>query len=181
MKRWDWAGNEAIHQLIINNLTFHGMQDISGTALELIHTNAKIINSLFLFNYGSYRGPIGLLEFLILRHRIPPQSLYALVGGALIVNCSNISVTGSRFEGNIAELGGAIFSEGSSNIALINCSLTNNNPFSSRNLCFGGAIFTENGWYNLNVSITAFTCTSINLINTKFSNNRAISLLAEEL
>ena len=53
--------------------------------------------------------------------------------------------------------------------------MTNNRAFSSRNLCFGGAIFTENGWYNLNVSTTTFTWASINLINTIFSNNRALT------
>ena len=127
------------------------MKYINGTALELVHTNAEIINSLFLYNqHGSYRGPIGLLQFLILRQQISPQSLNALVGRALIVNSSNVSATGSRFEGNIVEIGGAFFSEGNSSITLTDCILINNHAFSSTNSGFGGAIviFSENGPYS---------------------------------
>ena len=170
---------ESVHQFIIINSTYHGpvLQDTNGTALELVHTNAKIINSSFLYNYGSYRGPIGLLHYLIMRQQIPPQSLYALVGGALIVNCSNLSVTGSMFEGNIAEIGGAIFSEGSSNIALTDCSFIDNHAYelksSTNYMHFGGAIFSESGPYNSTVAIT--TRASIILINSKFINNTALT------
>ena len=46
---------ESVNQLIINNVMFRGLQGRNGTALELVHTNAKIINSSFLFNqYRSY-------------------------------------------------------------------------------------------------------------------------------
>lgn len=161
---------DSVHQFIIYNSTFHGavLRDTNGTALELFHTNAKIINSSFLFNFGSYRGPIGLLNYLILRQQIPPQSLSALVGGALIVNGSNVSATGSRFEGNIAELGGAIFSQGSSNIVLTDCHLIDNNAYelksSANHIHFGGAIFSE-----------STTKASVMLINSNFVNNRALT------
>ena len=157
---------ESVNQLIINNSIFRGLpQDTSGTALDLVHTNAKIINSSFLYNLGSYRGPIRLqLPYLILQQPIPPQSAYALVGGALIVNCSNMSAVGSKFEGNSAEIGGAIFSQGSSNIIkLTDCSLINNHAFSFSNLGFGGAIFSETG------SMRASTT----LVDTNFFNNTA--------
>lgn len=171
---------ELVHQLIINNSTFHGgLQDTNGTALELVHTNSKIINSSFLFNYGSYRGPIGLLRFLIQRQQIRPQSLFALVGGALIVNSSNVSATGSRFEGNIAEIGAAIFSEGSSNITLTNSSLIDNHAYtlkSSANYIHnGGAIFSErfNSTYILGTTFT--TKASIRLVSSTFINNTALT------
>ena len=158
---------ESVNQLIVKNSTFRGLQGTYGTALELVHTNAEIINSSFLFNqYGSFRGPLGLLEFLIKKQKIPALSVYALVGGALIVNCSNISVTGSRFEGNVAEIGGAIFIEGpNSNVTLTSCILINNTALSSSLLGFGGAIFSENG----------STRGSTTLVNTKFINNRALA------
>ena len=165
---------ESVHQLIINNSTFHsGLRDRNGTALELVHTYAEIINSSFLYNNGSYRGPIGLLKFLILQQKIVPQSLYTLIGGALIVNCSNVSATGSIFEGNNAEIGGAIFSEGSSNIKLTSCSLIHNRAFSSRNLGFGGAIFSESGPYS--PMIAFIMRASVTLVNTKFSSNGAFT------
>ena len=158
---------KTIHQLIINTSTFRGLRNANGTALELVHTDAEIINSSFIFNgYGSYRGPIGLLQFLKIQGRIFQQSVYAQIGGALIINCSNVSIIGSNFEGNSAEIGGAIFGEGSSNITLTNCIFINNHAFSSSCLCFGGAIFSENSPDNP-ITSTA----SILLVNTKFINN----------
>ena len=180
---------ESINQLIVNNLTFHGLQGRDGTALELIHTNAKINNSSFLFNrYGTYRGPLGLLEFLIQRKQIPPQSLYALVGAALIVNGSNVNVTVSRFEGNIAQLGGAIYSEGKSNITLSNCTLINNHALSSGILKGAGGVLlafelthmtiTESIFYSNSAQLhggVIFMALSCNLIilQCQFNNNKA--------
>ena len=164
---------ELVYWIIISNSIFHGLQSANGTALELVHTNSKIINSSFLFNsYGSYRGPVRFLQFLISRQYISRQAIYAQIGGALIVNCSNVSVVESRFEGNVAEIGGAIFSEGNSNIILTNCNLINNHAYSFNGLCFGGAIFSENGTYSL---AAAFTRASIMLVNTTFKNNTSIS------
>ena len=171
---------ESVPQFVITNSTFHGsaQRDTNGTALELVHTSAKIVNTSFLFNYGSYRGPIGLLRYLILRQEIPPQTLSALIGGALIVNDSNLSAMGSRFEGNIAELGGAIFSEGDSSIALIDCHLIDNHAYelksSANHLHFGGAIFSESAPYDSTVANT--TKASVILVNSKFINNTALTV-----
>ena len=47
---------ESVPQFVIINSTFHGsaQRDTNGTALELVHTSAKVVNSSFLFNYGSF-------------------------------------------------------------------------------------------------------------------------------
>ena len=170
------GGNKikSVHQLIINNLKFHGLRSTSDTALELVDTNAKIINTSFNFNYGSYRGPIGLLRFLKLQEQIPQQSsAHAQVGGALIIISSNVSITKSNFEGNIARIGGAIYSEDSS-VIVTNSTFINNHAFTigSSDLCFGGAIFAVNGPYNPTVAFTSRA--SIALINTEFINNTSL-------
>ena len=167
---------ESVYQLIIHRSTFRGLQSANGTALELVHTNAKIVNSSFISNnYGSYRGPIGLLQFQKLQEQTDQQTVYAHIGGALIINSSNVSVTGSRFEGNSAEIGGAVFSEGHSNIILTNCVFTNNHVHCFNNLCLGGAIVSENGPYNPTTLIAAFAVrASTVLVNTNFINNTSI-------
>ena len=170
------GGNKikSVHQLIINTLTFRGLRDTNDTALELVHTNAKIINTTFLFNYGSYRGPIGLLQLLKLQEQIFQQSsAHAQVGGALIMNSSNVSIINSNFKGNIARIGGAIFGEDSS-IIVANSTFVNNHAFmiGSSDLCFGGAIFTENGPYNSTAAFTSRASTV--LIKTKFINNTSL-------
>ena len=169
---------ESVHKLIINSSNFHGLQNTNETVLELVYSNAEIINSSFLFNqHGSYRGPIRLLQFLILQQQIPPQSPYALVGGALIVNSSNVSAAGSRFEGNVAEIGGAIFSVGSSSIILTNCVLVGNHAFNSltsSSLCFGGAIYSEFSLDNSTYLIATYAVrANTMLVNTTFINNTA--------
>ena len=168
------SGNkiESVQQLIINSSTFCGLQDMNGTAFELVHTNAKIINSSFLFNnYGSYRGPIGLLQFLRLQGQTSQQFVYALVGAALIINSSNVSIVESIFEGNTAEIGGAIFGK-NSGIIITNSTFINNHAFGSSDLCFGGAIFIENAPYDPTAAFTSRA--SIVLVNTNFLNNTSI-------
>lgn len=120
--------------------------------------------------------------------RVSSQFLYALVGGALIVDSSNVSATGSRFEGNIAEIGGAIFSEGDSNVTLTNYISINNQALSSSNLNGAGGVLSaselthvtiaESDFYNNSarrdggvVFMTRF-CNLI-ICQCQFSNNKA--------
>ena len=44
---------------------------------------------------------------------------HAYVGGAIIANQSNLTIIKSNFEGNSAEIGGAIFAAVNSNITII--------------------------------------------------------------
>ena len=93
--------------------------------------------------------------------RVSSQFLYALVGGALIVDSSNVSATGSRFEGNIAEIGGAIFSEGDSNVTLTNYISINNQALSSSNLNGAGGV------------LSASELTHVTIAESDFYNNSA--------
>ena len=53
----------ACHKLEVRNSLFLG-NNTSGSALELIDTNARIVNCFFAFNTcGNFRGPIQILKF----------------------------------------------------------------------------------------------------------------------
>ena len=103
------GGNQVRHveEFLVNNTKFEGQHN-SGTALELIETAAKIVNSTFVSNRkGSYR------KFAV----IDPWSGHTIdvfIGGAIIAtNSTNITISQSRFEDNGAECGGAIFADNS--------------------------------------------------------------------
>lgn len=170
---------ESAHQFILNGSTFNGQHNTTGTALELSHTDATIINSSFTFNrYGSYRGPIELLCLSRLQQdtlRLQ-NSTYARVGGALIIKSSNVSVTGSYFEGNSAEIGGAIFIEGTCNIKLTNSSFINNHVIFSftMRMCFGGAIFYCSCDPTASTFDRPLKGNAITVDNSNFINNTAV-------
>ena len=68
---------------------------------------------------------------------------HVLVGGAIVLTSSNINITGSRFEGNSAGVGGVIFSELHSNITIIilNTTLEGNHDLKVHGNCnFGSGI-----------------------------------------
>ena len=93
-----------VKQLSVENSIFQGVND-SGTALEIIASNANITNSSFIFNR------IGRCQRKI---NTPKNSMYVLVGGAIYAlglnryKNNNITIVGSRFESNGAEIGGAM-------------------------------------------------------------------------
>lgn len=93
-----------MHQFTVQGSLFFGQGD-SGTALEIIQSNAYVVNCSLLHNkIGSYRGPIGILEDHIKESDIK-LSTHAFVGGALIVNQSNVTLTRSKLENNHANIG----------------------------------------------------------------------------
>ena len=138
----------------------------SGTALELINTNSRIVNCTFANNtYGNYRGPIQILIFWKKWHKRVSPSVYAHVGGAMIINHSTIAIESSTFEGNRAGIGGAIFATSGSNITISKSSFTSNGALSNCKL--GGALHSESG-----ISYHYRTIT-VNIIGSKFSKNEA--------
>ena len=65
-----------------------------------------------------------------------------MVGGALIVAHSNLTIDNCLFEGNSANIGGAIFSEAESNITINNSNFTSNTAAGcDRGPCSGGVLF----------------------------------------
>ena len=195
------CGNSAIisvNQLTVQHCSFLGRRNCSGTALEIIETNATIVNTSFVSNtMGSHRGPIGILEYRNKQGETDDiVSVYAFVGGAIIATQSDVTVTGSTFEQNHAEIGGAIFSNQGSNITVMNCTFADNHVCSKgrSKLYFGGVLYYENGFKNIGESteqvvilncefdnnsaahggvVTMFNCCSININLSNFHNNRA--------
>ena len=195
------CGNNKIvssHQLKIKNTHFFG-SNASGTALELIDTNAKIINCSFAFNtHGNLRGPIQVLKFWQKKFKRLNVSVHVYVGGAIIANHSTAIIVGSIFWNNSAEVGGAIFATSGSNITILNSSFNGNSAIHRVNSCtmtycqIGGALYTENStiYRSTNViifgsefskntaayggAISTFNC-SLNATSSRFCNNSAIS------
>ena len=121
-----------VKELSIKNSTFQGEKE-SGTALEIIYTNANITNSSFICNR------IGRCLWMTSN---TDSSICILVGGAIyavgsIIN--NITIVGSRFESNGAEKGGAMFAIGCKmtvvNTTFINNCVTVSNTSIKENLC----------------------------------------------
>ena len=153
----------SVEKLTVQNCSFIGSES-SGTALNIIHSNAYFINCSFLSNrIGTYHGPIWILE-----HQEEPSydnfTVYALVGGAMIANQSNVSIVGSKFGKNHAGVGGAIYSTLGSQISITNSTFTENNVCLMQYLneypvCFGGVLFCEN------------KCSQVEIINSDFISN----------
>ena len=166
---------ESVWQLAIEDSMFFGRDNNSGAvaaAFELVNTNALITKSSFVFNgNGSYRGPIGLLQLYSLQAPTSEVNVYAFVGGALIATQSNVTITNSYFEGNRAQIGGAIFVEKGSTVIVSNSSFINNHAFYSHAPYIGGAIYCENSPYNSKNT----TSTNVFITDANFINNLAYS------
>ena len=98
-------------------MTFHVKSD-SRTALEIIATNMYISNSTFSFNR------IGRCLTIDIELS---KTYHTLLGGAIFATqCSNITIVGSKFESNGAEIGGALFVSMGSNLKILNCTFIDN-------------------------------------------------------
>ena len=186
------GGNRIISvgHLTVDSCLFIGQRE-SKTALEIIKSSASIVNASLLFNeVGSYRGPFGILLQQDSNNTISP---YTFVGGAMIVNQSNLSITGCRFERNHAILGGAIFGTGNTSISITNSNFTDNYACVDRDgICCGGAIYIENPDHSFEAKaneivisdsmffnntgfhggvLAAYNCSVVKITSSKFNNN----------
>ena len=99
----------SVDKLTVQNCSFIGSES-SGTALNIIHSNADFVNYSFLSNrIGTYHGPIWILKQQ--EERLYDSfTPYAFVSGAMIANQSNISIVGSKFNKiSYASIGCAIY------------------------------------------------------------------------
>ena len=126
------GGNQIvfIEEFVIEDTSFKG-QENSETALEIIGTTAKIVDSIFACNTK------GLHRCVIFDHKYVCSD-DGFVGGALIATNSTISVNQSRFEDNRADFGGAIFLEQHSIITVSGSAFINNNATDS-----GGGLYSS--------------------------------------
>ena len=126
-----------VDQVTLNDCTFWGLKD-NKSAIELINTTALIrSSSFFSYTVGNYKF-IGL-------HKVT-------TGGAIVATQSSIEIIQSLFKENKAEVGGAIFGEAGSTIALVNCTFVKNFVV-GRHKCEGGVLYVQNG-----CSVTIHNC-----------------------
>ena len=134
-----------VDNFMILNSTFRG-QGYSGTALELVNTTAQIVNCTFSSNRN------GKTEYFFSNY----YSYSRQVGGAIIANHSNVSISHSIFVNNGAyyiHYGGAIFAEQQSILNIYTSVFINNSGLL-------GMLYSS----SCNIRIEA----------SKFSNNNAL-------
>ena len=168
---------ESVDQFLFEESSFTGHQEMVGTALEIIETNAVISRSCFHSNwFGSCKNIFSI------------ESDCYNVGGAIIANRSNLVINESEFRGNRARMGGAIFVSGHINdtstddnghnewhSALYTETVLHTLIITGSKFCnnhakeYGGAIFDNNyNSYSIEISRSQFT-------NNTSSNGGAIS------
>ena len=155
---------ESISHLLIEDTSFQG-QDDSSTALEFVGTTAVIERSVFISNSVGNLKNIGINMW-----EKGSKPFHSLAGGAVIVTHSFITIIGSTFEDNNAQVGGAIFGELGSNIIIINSTFVGNHVASHNNYSdsYGGALYAQSG-------CTLEIYNSVFNNNTVFNNNAVIS------
>ena len=56
---------EAVNQFILENSSFYGQAGSPGTILEIVETNAHIVNSFFMFGtVGNFHQQVNILEYI---------------------------------------------------------------------------------------------------------------------
>ena len=119
----------------VTMLTLENVQHSSIKRLNLFQTTAKILKSSFNYN--------GLNNYFNVSS-----------GGAITAYRSNVSISGSSFEGNSADQGGAIFVDSETNIIITNSTFTRNQGI------WGGVLFSG---CNCNIKV----------VSTVFIDNKA--------
>jgi predicted outer membrane repeat protein len=159
----------SVESFTVQNSSFIG-QNESGTALNIKQSNAIFENCSFLFNIkGIYIGPLQVISFWRKRPHFNnfTNSDYAFVGGATMVTQSNLTIFGSRFNGNHADIGGAIFSI-TSTIIIKNSIFTENGGCKKSKFCFGGVMYSTNG------NVIDRSSKQITIVDCLFYNNTAL-------
>ena len=125
----------SVTKFMVKNVLFLGQKDHTGTTLEIVLTNSVITNCSFVDNrFGKYHGPFKVWKL----------SVHAHIGGAIIANQSNMTITETKFEGNTAEIGGAIFATLGSNVTIIKSTFNENKATCLTNTnCVGGVLYSE--------------------------------------
>ena len=145
---------ESIGHILIEDTVFLG-QKKNSSALELTRSTAVVSESAFVSNM------IGSLKPMKIKN--PNIAMAYYIGGAVILTQSNVVFVQSLFKQNSAEVGGAIFCEGHSNITVIDTIFERNHVTSwhSATVCYGGAVYCQHGCY-------------LKLENSTFDSNKAI-------
>ena len=152
---------ESVHLFTMEQSLFEG-QNV-GSALKLNRVTAIIFDSYF----NSCKGE-SIIYFVTccLDTGFEPYTTTLTVGGAIVVNHSQLVIHNSEFRHNKADIGGVIFSVGQSNISIISSNFINNRASfdpSSYRYCFcgGGALHSDD-------------TSRIYINNSRFTGNSAL-------
>ena len=128
---------DLVSQLTIQHSMFDG-QNKENTSVIVTKSIVNITATSFISNTaGSLLGNIS-------PQPLPSLSTIATVGGALIITNSNLTLDGCSFEGNVANIGGAIFSESKNNITIRNSMFISNHAKDcDSGHCYGGVLFID--------------------------------------
>ena len=133
----------AIKMFMLDNMVFlyH-----SGSVFQFVSSEAWIIKSSFISNSGGSIHDVPL-EFTVvdmLWIAISNYYRHAHVGAAIAIAQSNIVISGCVFEGNQAQLGGAVFVEQQSNVTITGTAFGQNYANCHLSRCTSGAIYSGN-------------------------------------
>ena len=148
---------ETISNLFVEDAMFFG-RNKRNSALKLNRTTTAVVNdSAFISNMVGNLNPVTLK--ISKNHTIS----MAYVGGAILIAQSNVVFIQCLFKKNSAEVGGAIFCEGHSNITVIDTIFEKNYVSGGHNatVCYGGAVYGQHDCY-------------LKLENDTFDSNLAI-------
>ena len=139
------GGNTAVsvEQFTIQNSSFVGDKN-AATSLVITDSNVSLSESSFTsYRMGSYRNDRSLNLPLAHQH-ISDVTVTVAVGGALIVTNTTLSINECHFEKNMANIGGAIFSEMGTKITITNSNFSSNHAnLGQSELCYGGVLFSD--------------------------------------
>ena len=130
----------------LSNTSFTGSIHVtSGSALEILESTALLCDCSFTnYFYGTHRGIIANIP----QSTVTVHKTEKWIGGALIVNRSNISIFKGNFTQNRAQIGGAIYAE---NGAIVNITKSkfiynaaNSSFFTPEETAAGGALYATN-------------------------------------
>lgn len=134
----------------LRDSSFTGQKDATGMALEITDSSADLIGCKFKSNQGSKLHPVMCSNSTGYRRRKSEfKHVRVRAGGAIVSRGSKIHIKQSRFEGNSAHVGGAIFIEDNSHITVTESTFTENSATSidsyDKGVCLagGGAIHVE--------------------------------------
>ena len=133
-----------VNNLIIENTKFLGHK-ISGSSIIIVCSCVQLTKSLISNALGRQESDGRYLNYLqtisLINYK---QYSNITIGGALFVTNSTLNIDNCIFDGNRANMGGAIFSDLESNITISNSEFTSNQATGCDEvLCFGsgGALF----------------------------------------
>ena len=144
---------QSVNQFTLEDSYFDGQNVSSGTALKLDRVSANILSSSF----ASYSGQ-NVLYLVSCCYNINPYNATLKVGGALIVNHSQVNIDNCEFNLNQVDIGGVIYSVNQSDISITNSNFINNRAtFESDRRCYcGGGVLYSDGTSNINISHSQF-------------------------